>query len=103
MSKKYTIPEEDSQIVSEPAAIMNPRIGVADALWTLILNQSEDVQNIIADRLGRLRKSHNVSDYTIDEINARIDEAEAQILSGDVLSGEEVHSRMRDYINSIAL
>ena len=36
--------------------------------------------------------------YTLEEINARIDEAEEQIARGDVFSHEEVMAEVRDLI-----
>lgn len=36
--------------------------------------------------------------YSMEEINSRIDESEAQMIAGEVLSGEEVHDKMRQYI-----
>lgn len=47
--------------------------------------------------------SEDVPAYTADELNARIDEAEAQMMSGDVLGGEMVHDSMRNYIKSMAV
>lgn len=47
--------------------------------------------------------SEDVLAYTAEELNARIDEAETQMMSGDVLDGEMVHDRMRNYIKSMAV
>ena len=39
----------------------------------------------------------------MEEINSRIDESEAQMMTGEVLPGEEVHDKMRQYINNLAV
>lgn len=101
MSEKYTYPEEQPQMVREDFCVNYPTNGIADAIWTLIMNQTAEVQAIIAERLNKLRSKPEVKPYTIAELNARIDEAEQQMVCGETLSGEEVHKRMRNIINNI--
>lgn len=48
-------------------------------------------------------RSENEVDSWISGLNALIDEAEAQMMSGDVLGGEIVHDSMRNYIKSMAV
>lgn len=104
MVKKYDITEDESQMANEPAMSLYSGVGIADALWALIVNQSEEVQSVIAERLNRLRsRTSRAVPYTMEEINSRIDESEAQIMAGEVLSGEEVHDKMRQYINNMAV
>lgn len=103
MAKEYTYPEEKPQMVSEDVAVNYPSIGIADAIWTLIVNQTAEVQTIIAERLNDLRCKTIVKPYTLEELNSRIDEAEQQMICGDVVSGEKVHNRMRTNIDKIKL
>lgn len=101
MAKEYTYPEEKPQIVSEDVAVNYQSIGIADAIWTLIINQTAEVQAIIAERLSNLRCRTSVKPYTLEELNSRIDEAEQQMICGDIVSGEKLHTRMRNLINSL--
>lgn len=99
---KYEHPEETPQMAKEDIiAISYPSNSIADAIWTLILNQTEEVQELITDRLNKLRNRATVKPYTIAELNSRIDAAEQQMANGEIVSGEEVHNRMRNLINSI--
>ncbi|MBQ0075290.1 MAG: hypothetical protein KBT34_14000 [Prevotella sp.] len=100
MEKKYTLPEEESDILREDITIHYPSNSIVDAIWTLIVNQTEEVQTLIAERLGRLHNK-SVKPYTVAELNSRIDIAEKQMMDGDVVLGENVHERMRNIINSI--
>lgn len=103
MNKKYTVADEHVAGVSEDALAYPRTIGVADALWALITAQSQEVQEVIAERLNALVGTNaSRPAYTAEELNARIDEAEAQMMSGDVLDGEAVHDSMRNYIKSMA-
>lgn len=101
MEKKYNLPEQSPEILNEDIAINYPSSSIVDAIWTLIVNQSEEVQTLIAARLNKLRKQTDAKPYSIAELNSRIDTAEQQMANGDVVSGEEVHERMRSIINSI--
>lgn len=101
MAKDYTYPEEQPQMVSEDGAVNYSSIGIADAIWTLIINQTSEVQTIIAERLNNLRCKTIIKPYTLEDLNSRIDEAEQQMICGDVESGEIVHTRMRNLINSL--
>lgn len=101
MAKEYTYPEEKPQMVREDICVNYPTNGIADAIWTLIVNQTAEVQAVIADRLNKLHSKSEVEPYTITELNARIDEAEQQMACGEILSGEDVHNRMRNIINNI--
>lgn len=101
MAKKYTLPEEVPTMAKEDIAINYPSSSIVDALWTLIVNQTEEVQSLIAERLSSLHVKSNIEPYTIAELNYRIDMAEQQMLDGDTVSGEYVHERMRNIIESI--
>lgn len=98
---KYEHTEETPQMAKEDIAISYPSNSIVDAIWTLIVNQTEEVQELIADRLNKHHKRATVKPYTIAELNSRIDAAEQQMSNGDVVPGEEVHNRMRNLINSI--
>lgn len=104
MDKKYTPTDEHVTDVCEDTLAYPRTIGVVDALWTLITSQSREVQEAIAKRLNALAGTTTSRPaYTAEELNARIDEAEAQMTSGDVLEGEAVHESMRNYIKSMAV
>ena len=45
-------------------------------------------------------KQYDLTPYTIEELNARIDEAEEQIARGEVFSHEEVMAEMRTLLAS---
>lgn len=99
--KKYDISEEESQMVKEDVALTYPSSGIVDAIWTLLLDQTTEVQVAIAERLNKLCHTSTLKPYTLEELNARIDESEQQMLCGDTVPGEQVHMRMRNIINSL--
>lgn len=70
-----------------------------DAIWESIISQTSEVQNILLERLAKLCSS--VKPYTYEELNSRIDESERQIESGEIMSGEQVHEEMRNYLKSL--
>lgn len=47
-------------------------------------------------RQSATTNQENLSSYTMEEINARIDEAEADIDAGRVYTSEQVHKMMED-------
>lgn len=101
MAKEYTYLEEEPQMVREDIAVSYTPNGIADAIWTLILNQTLEVQTIIADRLDNLRRKSEVKPYSLEELNSRIDEAERQMECGEIMPGEQIHARMRNLVNSL--
>lgn len=101
MAKEYTYLEEDPQMVREDIAVSYTPNGIADAIWTLILNQTLEVQTIIADRLDNLRRKSEVKPYSLEELNSRIDEAERQMECGEIMPGDQIHARMRNLVNSL--
>lgn len=104
MAKKYEPIEEEPVMASEAIGTYNGSISQADALWALIVNQAKDVQMVLKERLDNLFSYHEqIVPYTMEEINARIDESERQIDAGDVVLGDDVHRMMREYIDSLAV
>lgn len=101
MAKEYTYLEEEPQMVREDIAVSYTPNGIADAIWTLILNQTLEVQTIIADRLDNLRRKSEVKPYSLEELNSRIDEAERQMECGEIMPGDQIHARMRNLVNSL--
>ena len=64
-----------------------------DALWTLYRQQSQWVRNAFRDRINsqdEKQESEQLKPYTMEEINARIDQAEADSAAGRYRSAEEV-------------
>lgn len=43
----------------------------------------------------------NCTPYTVDELNARIDEAEAQLTAGQGITSEVAHQRMKRFISNL--
>lgn len=104
MARKYEFIEEEPVMASEDVGLYTGSISQTDALWALIVNQAKDVQMILKERLDNLFSYHEqITPYTMEEINARIDESERQIEAGDVVSGDNVHRMMREYIDSLAV
>lgn len=104
MNKEYNLVNDQQNETNESAIEYGSNLRIADALWTIIANQSSEVQTIISERLSQLRnESSFYQPYTLQEITQRIDEAEEQLLSGDVLHGDDVHKRIRDFINKQVL
>ena len=74
-----------------------------DKLWTFIqsMSLSADNQRWLADRLiENSKKNESASQYTIEELNKRIDKAEASIAQGHVVSHHEVINQMNDFIKA---
>lgn len=83
MDKKYIPTDEHAAGVSEDVLAYPRTIGVADALWALITAQSQEVQEIIAERIDALRSNHKAAPsaayrmyHTHEAINKRFDEFE---------------------------
>lgn len=83
MDKKYTDADEHIAGVSEDVLAYPRTIGVADALWALITAQSQEVQEVIAERIDALRSSHEAAPsaayrmyHTREAIHTRFDEIE---------------------------
>ena len=68
-------------------------MSAVDALWTLYRQQSQWVRNALRDRINsqdEKQESEQLKPYTMEEINARIDQAEADSAAGRYRSAEEV-------------
>lgn len=71
-------------------------------VWQMLLSYDLSVANKrwLADHLYELaNKEEGVKPYTIEELNARIERAEADIAAGRTISRVEVSERMQSYIN----
>ncbi|MDO4211684.1 MAG: hypothetical protein Q4D23_08235 [Bacteroidales bacterium] len=89
MDKKYTAADEHVAGVSEDVLAYPRTIGVADALWALITAQSQEVQEIIAERIDALRSNPKPAPFaayrmyhTREAINKRFDEFEDTMIGG---------------------
>lgn len=70
-------------------------------LWVYLqgLTLTSDNKRWIADHLyEQARQEEAVQPYTMEEINARLDCAEADVAAGRVLSRTEASKRMKEYI-----
>lgn len=103
MVKKYDIPNDEPQMVSESMGAGYGAISATEALWALIINQAKDVQFALKERLDRLFTSEApIVPYTMEELQARIEESTTQMENGDVVSGEDVYKSMRSFVNSLS-
>jgi len=69
--------------------------------YILSLSLSSDNQRWLADHLyeNLEAKKSDMPPYTIEELNARIDEAEDQIARGEEIQGKDLFDDMRNYVN----
>ena len=101
MQRKYSDNTNEGLKVSEGVSASASSINTADALWTLIVNQPRDVQEVLHTRFNNMWiDSIQYPPYSQEEIDLRVTEGEQQMESGDVLSGESVHNQMREYVRS---
>ena len=100
--KKYELPEEEQMIVSDTTSEYNRTMSTLDALWTLVLNQAEDVQRSLEQRLHNLlaqRKELSMP-YTAEELHERIALSEEQFSQGQCLSHTEVQDKVNNLFES---
>lgn len=67
-------------------------MSAVDALWTLYRQQSQWVRNALRDRINsqdEKQESEQLKPYTMEEINAMLDEAEANFAAGRGIPHEE--------------
>lgn len=72
-----------------------------DKLWAFIqsMSLSADNQRWLADRLiENSAKVESARQYTIEELNKRIDKSEASIAQGNIVSHNDVMNMMNDFI-----
>ena len=71
-------------------------------LWMFIksMSLSADNQRWLADRLieNSVEETSSERQYTMEELNRRIDKAEQSIANGRVISHTEVMNRMNEFI-----
>lgn len=96
MSKKYETQETEPQMVSEPAMTYDNNISQLDALWALILNQAEDIQRGLEERLRHLLAKNDAvaHQYTIDELHNRIALSEDEFDNGQYSTHAEVSKQV---------
>lgn len=77
--------------------MMNTTIS-ADYVWDLAQSLSLDNQKWLANKLHESieRQEESLPPYTMEELDARIDEALEDIKAGRVYSSEEVHRMMEN-------
>ncbi|MBO7069635.1 MAG: hypothetical protein J6W52_13330 [Bacteroidaceae bacterium] len=71
------------------------------SVWEMLLSYDLSAANKrwLADHLYEQAKMEEAQPYTIEELNARIDCAEADIAEGRILSRAEASKRMQNYLN----
>lgn len=71
------------------------------SVWQMLLGYDLSAANKrwLADHLYEQARKEEAQPYTIEELNARIDSAEADIAAGRVISRSEVAERMQSYMN----
>ena len=83
---------------------MNATISM-DALYNFLKSLSLGVENErwLADKLYEdieEKEEEHLTPYTMEELNARIDQAIADVKAGRTISSEEAHRQMKEYIGS---
>ena len=76
-------------------------MSAVDALWTLYRQQSQWVRNALRDRINsqdEKQESEQLKPYTMEEINAMLDAAEADIAAGRTTPHEESMRQARESI-----
>lgn len=75
-------------------------MSAVDALWTLYRQQSQRVRDAFRSRIAQDEKqeSEQLKPYTMEEINAMLDEAEADIAAGRTTPHEESMRQARERI-----
>ena len=80
---------------------MNATLSVQD-LWSQILALPAGDRHWLQDKLKVYeQEEERLTPYTMEELNAWIDESEADIAAGRTYSSAEVHRQMREYIESL--
>lgn len=72
-------------------------------VWQMILGYDLTAANKrwLAEHLYEEAKKEEARPYTLNELNARIDQAEADIAAGRIISRAEASERMRSHMNTI--
>lgn len=72
-----------------------------DCLGSLVQDDSviEYATTTYTEAFSQVRQME-LPPYTMEELNARIDEAEEQFARGEFLTSEEVHRRVLEFLNS---
>ena len=81
---------------------MNATLSVQD-LWSQILALPADDRHWLQDKLKvyESEEEEHLTPYTMEELNARIDQALADVKAGRTISSEEAHRQMKEYIASL--
>ncbi len=71
------------------------------SVWQMLLGYDLSAANKrwLADHLYEEARKEEAQPYTIEELNARIDCAEADIAAGRTISRAEASERMQSYMN----
>ena len=102
MDKKYTLTVESPQVVSDTVSSYNAGKVIEVYVPTTGRYTEEELAQKLSDYARTLvNQKPQLEPYTMEELNTRIDEAEAEIETGNVLPGTMVHAQMQDYINSL--
>lgn len=106
LMKEYQGAEEATPKVGEEEALyVSPGTGVADALWTMICNQSEEVQTDLAWRLNGMLSTRSLLKreeyrqyHSRDAIRARMDKLEEEMAKGTAvwMSEEEIETWVKN-------
>lgn len=83
MAKKYEIPEEEPQMVSESVAV------------------SYNSSVALESNVYPLHSIDNVEPYTIEELDNHLEESETQFMAGNFLSMEEADRDMNLFVSAL--
>ena len=86
----------------EEKQTMNATVSVQD-LWSQILALPAGDRHWLQDKLKvyESEEEEHLTPYTMEELNARIDQALADVKAGRTISSEEAHRQMKEYIASL--
>lgn len=75
-------------------------MSAVDALWTLYQQQSQRVREAFRNRIAQdeMQESERFKPYTMEEVNAMLDEAEANFAAGRGIPHEESMRRLDEKI-----
>ena len=75
----------------------------SEGLWNMLQSLNPDAKRWLGEKLLEASEAEeeHLTPYTMEEINAWIDESLADVKAGRTISSEEAHRQMKEYIASL--
>lgn len=75
----------------------------SEGLWNMLQSLNPDAKRWLGEKLIEASEAEeeHLTPYTMEEINAWIDESLADVKAGRTISSEEAHRQMKEYIASL--